>query len=93
MVMEYGMSDKLGMIKYGDAEETKHLGYAYGGGKDYSERTAEIIDREIKDLVDDAYSYAKKVLKDQSQYVEKLVTILLEKVVVGKEEFEGIFQE
>jgi cell division protease FtsH len=93
MVMEYGMSDKLGMIKYGDAEETKHLGYAYGGGKDYSERTAELIDREIKDLVDEAYTYAKKVLKDQSKYVEKLVAILLEKEVVGKEEFEGIFQE
>jgi cell division protease FtsH len=91
MVTQYGMSEKLGLIKYGDMEETQHLGYTYGGGKDYSERTAQLIDEEVKRLVDEAYSYAKKVLKERKEYVEKLVTMLLEKEVVTKEEFDGIF--
>ena len=91
MVMELGMSDKLGLIKYGDREETKNLGYSYGGGKDYSEKTAQIIDEEIKRLTDEAYTYAKKLLKDNKEYVEKLVAILLEKEVVTGEEFEALF--
>lgn len=91
MVTQYGMSEKLGLIKYGDMEETQHLGYTYGGGKDYSERTAQLIDEEVKRLVDEAYSYAKKVLKERKEYVEKLVAMLLEKEVVTKEEFDGIF--
>jgi cell division protease FtsH len=92
MVTQYGMSEKLGMIKYGDAEETKHLGYTYGGGKEYSEKYAEIIDAEIKKLVDDAYTDAKGVLKKNKAYVERLVAFLLEKEVITKDEFEAIFE-
>jgi cell division protease FtsH len=91
MVMELGMSEKLGLIKYGDREETKNLGYSYGGGKDYSEKTAQLIDEEIKRLTDEAYVYAKKLLKDKKEYVEKLVAVLLEKEVVTSEEFEALF--
>lgn len=92
MVMNYGMSKKLGMVKYGDLEETKHLGYSYGGGREYSEETARIIDLEVKDLIDDAYSYAKNLLKEKKDYVEKLVNLLLEKEVVTGEEFEALFK-
>ncbi len=91
MVMELGMSEKLGLIKYGDREETKNLGYSYGGGKDYSEKTAQIIDEEIKRLTDEAYEYAKKLLKEKRAYVEKLVAFLLEKEVITGEEFEALF--
>jgi len=91
MIMELGMSDKLGLIKYGDREETKNLGYSYGGGKDYSEKTAQIIDEEIKRLTDEAYEYAKKLLQDKKEYVEKLVAVLLEKEVVTGDEFEALF--
>lgn len=91
MVMELGMSEKLGLIKYGDREETKNLGYSYGGGKDYSEKTAQIIDEEIKRLTDEAYEYSKKLLKDKKEYVEKLVTFLIEKEVITGEEFEALF--
>jgi len=91
MVMELGMSEKLGLIKYGDREETKNLGYSYGGGKDYSEKTAQIIDEEIKRLTDEAYEYSKKLLKDKKEYVEKLVAFLIEKEVITGEEFEALF--
>ncbi len=92
MVMKYGMSEKLGMIKYGDLDETTHLGYAYGGGKDYSEQTAQVIDQEIKNLVDEAYKDAKNILIEKKEYVEKLVDMLIEKEVVGREEFDALFE-
>ncbi|HOF78897.1 MAG TPA: ATP-dependent zinc metalloprotease FtsH [Candidatus Dojkabacteria bacterium] len=91
MVMQYGMSEKLGMIKYGDMEETKHLGYTYGGGREYSEKTAELIDQEVKRFVDEAYEYSKKLLQEKKEYVEKLVNLLVEKEVVVREEFDALF--
>jgi cell division protease FtsH len=93
MVTQYGMSDKLGMVKYGDVEETKHLGYSYGGGKDFSEKYAELIDEEVKSLMENAMRDAKKVLNENKVYVEKLVELLLEKEVVIKEEFDSIFTQ
>lgn len=93
MVMKYGMSEKLGMVKYGDMDETSHLGYKYGGGRDFSEETAKTIDAEVKRLIDEAYVDAKKVLTEQKEYVEKLVDLLLEKEVVTREEFEELFIE
>jgi len=91
MVTQYGMSEKLGMVKYGNAEETKHLGYAYGGGRAYSEEYAKLIDDEVRKLIDDAYNDAKSILSDKKEYVEKLVKLLLEKEVLSSEEFEAIF--
>ncbi len=91
MIMDYGMSDKLGIVKYGDLEETKHLGYAYGGGREYSEETAKMIDMEVMRLVNEAYVDVKKLLEEKKEYVEKLVDLLLEKEVVTGEEFEEIF--
>ncbi len=92
MITQYGMSEKLGMVKYGDMEETKHLGYSYGGGRNFSEKYAEIIDNEVKNLMDESLKKAKKVLTENRQYVEKLVALLLEKEVVSKEEFDSIFK-
>lgn len=93
MVMDYGMSEKLGLVKYGDLEETKHLGYMYGGGREYSEDVAKLIDQEVRNLVDNAYTDAKKILNEKRNYVEKLVKKLLEQEVVSGEEFEEMFKE
>ncbi len=90
--MKYGMSDKLGMVKYGDLNETSHLGYAYGGGRDYSEDTAKVIDQEVKRLIDEGYEDAKKTLLAHKEDVEKLVKLLLEKEVVVREEFDALFE-
>jgi cell division protease FtsH len=91
MITQYGMSDKLGMVKYGDEEETRNLGYSYGGGRAYSEEYAKLIDDEVKDLVDQAYNDAKKILEEHKKEMEKLVALLLEKEVVSGEEFNKIF--
>ncbi|MBI2356708.1 ATP-dependent zinc metalloprotease FtsH [Candidatus Dojkabacteria bacterium] len=92
MVRQWGMSDKLGFVQYGDAEETTHLGYSYGGGRDYSEKTSELIDAEIKGIMENAMASARKILKDNKDKVEKLVTMLLAQEEVGKDEFNAIFE-
>ncbi|HVX92733.1 MAG TPA: ATP-dependent zinc metalloprotease FtsH [Candidatus Dojkabacteria bacterium] len=92
MVRVYGMSDKLGFVKYGDMEETSNLGYSYGGGRDYSDKTAELIDNEIKDIIDDAQAKARKILNANKKIVEELVELLLEKEEVTKDEFNKLFE-
>ena len=87
------MSEKLGLIKYGELEETKHLGYIYGGGREYSEEVAKLIDQEVKELVDNAYKDAKEILISKKKYVEKLVEKLLKQEVVSGQEFEEMFKE
>ncbi len=93
MVTQYGMSEKLGMVKYGDMEETKHLGYSYGGGRDFSEKYAEMIDSEVKILIDTAYTDAKRLLSEKKEYVDRLVKMLFENEVVSKDEFDAMFNE
>lgn len=87
------MSEKLGFVKYGNMEETTHLGYSYGGDRDYSDMTAQLIDEEIKRIIDDAQKSAKKILTDHRKDVEKLVSILLEKEEVNREEFNKVFEK
>lgn len=93
IIRRYGMSEKLGFVKYGNLEETKHLGYMYGGDRDYSDKTAEEIDKEIKRLIDEAQKNARKILTEHKKEVEKLVAMLLEKEEVTKEEYESVFEK
>jgi len=92
MVTQYGMSEKLGFVQYGDMEEAHAIGYSYGGGRDFSEDTARLIDQEIKRFTDEAQEDVKKILEEHKDLVEKLVEMLLEKEVVEKEEFERLFE-
>ncbi|GAB4160837.1 MAG: ATP-dependent zinc metalloprotease FtsH [Candidatus Dojkabacteria bacterium] len=93
MVQRYGMSEKLGFVKYGDMEEVTYLGNQYGGQRDFSEKTAQLIDEEIKRLIDEAQANARKLLKDNEAVVKKLVALLLEKEQVDREEFDALFEK
>ena len=62
MVCEWGMSEKMGMVEYGEHEEHVFLGRDMGRARGYSEATAEEIDREVRKLIDDAYESAKRTL-------------------------------
>lgn len=90
MVTQYGMSEKLGFVQYGDMEEASAIGYSYGGGRDFSEETAKLIDQEIKRFTDEAQKEVKEILEKHKDLVEKLVKMLLEKEVVEKTDFEKL---
>ena len=67
MVMQWGMSDKLGMVQYGDNDEYVFLGREMARAKDYSENTAQEIDAEVKRIIDEAYKVANDMIVDESR--------------------------
>jgi cell division protease FtsH len=78
MVCEWGMSDKLGMVEYGAHEEHVFLGRDIGKGRDYSEATAQEIDKEVHLLCDRAYGRAKQLLSENRSSLEAIAKALLE---------------
>jgi cell division protease FtsH len=78
MVCEWGMSDKMGMVEYGEHEDYVFLGRDISRARDYSEATAEEIDREVKRLLDDAYQAAKNIILSHRDKLEVIAKSLLE---------------
>jgi cell division protease FtsH len=78
MVCEWGMSEKMGMVEYGDHEDYVFLGRDISRARDYSEATAEQIDQEVRKLLDDAYQLAKTTLTANRDKLEVIAKALLE---------------
>src|SRR6478672_3035694 len=78
MVCEWGMSEKMGMVEYGEHEDYVFLGRDISRARDYSEATAEQIDGEVRKLIDDAYKTATKVLTQHREHLEAIAKALLE---------------
>ncbi|HOV88830.1 MAG TPA: ATP-dependent zinc metalloprotease FtsH [Candidatus Paceibacterota bacterium] len=93
LVTQFGMSDKLGPITFGKTEEMIFLGREISTEKNYSEETAEKIDKEVTRLIKDAQKRAEKLLKEHKNQMDVLVKTLLEKEVLEKEEFEKLMKE
>ena len=92
MVTKYGMSDIVGTINYGSNDEEVFLGRDISTHKALSEHTASVIDKEVKDIIDEAYKLAYKILFENKSKLEKTAGILLEKEKVESEEFEEIMK-
>jgi len=90
MVCEWGMSDKLGPLTFGKREEQIFLGKEFTRHKDYSEKTAEEIDEEIKSIVADRYEYAKNLLLDNKQILSNVAAALLEKETLNAADIDAI---
>lgn len=93
MVTEWGMSDKLGPLTFGKKDEQIFLGREIARHKDYSDKTSEAIDDEIKRLVMEAYENAKKLLIDNYELLEKLANKLLEKETIEGSEIDDLLAE
>jgi len=78
MVMHYGMSDKLGMVLYGESQEYVFLGRDMMRSKDYSEQTAQAIDNEVKRIIDEAYKTANEIIETHRDKLELIARALLE---------------
>ena len=89
MVTRFGMS-KLGPRTFGKKEELIFLGKEISEEKDYSEKTAEEIDREVSGFINEARAAAEKIIKEKKDILEKIVATLMEKETIEKEEFERI---
>ena len=87
MVTYFGMSEKVGNLSYYDSTGSRDMAFS----KPYSEKTAELIDDEVKRLIDEAHATALKVLTENREGFEKLAQLLLEREVVFSEDLEAIF--
>ncbi|EFV13289.1 ATP-dependent zinc metalloprotease FtsH [Segniliparus rugosus] len=90
MVMEYGMSSKLGAVRYGEEQEDPFLGRAMGQRSDYSHEVAKEIDAEVRDLIEAAHTEAWAVLGEYRDELDALAAQLLEKETLHRKDLEGI---
>jgi len=87
MVTIYGLNDKIGNVSFYDSSGQQE----YTFGKPYSEKTAELIDNEVKKLIEGAYERTKALLTENKEKLHQLAGHLLEKEVLFKEDLEAIF--
>jgi cell division protease FtsH len=92
MVTEWGMSDRLGMIAYGDNSQEVFLGHSVTQAKNVSEATAREIDAEIKTIIDKAYNEARTILTDNIEELHRLARGLLEYETLSGEEIRTVLR-
>ncbi len=92
MVCEWGMSEKLGPLSYGAKEEEIFLGREITKHKDYSDQTAQLIDDEIKLIINTCMLRADKILADNIEVLHKLSLELLEREILDSEEIDKIIR-
>jgi cell division protease FtsH len=90
IVTQYGMDAKLGPRTFGEKEEMIFLGKEIHERRDYSEKTAEVIDEEISNYIKNALKTAEKTIHDNKAKMEKIVATLMEKETIEKEEFANL---
>ena len=90
MVTEYGMSSKLGAVKYGTSDSEPFLGRDYGHTRDYSEDIAADIDTEVRDLIEAAHDEAWEILVQYRDALDEMVLELVEKETLSKDDLERI---
>ena len=86
MVSIYGMSDKVGMLSYYDSTGQSDFSFT----KPYSEKTAELIDAEVKDMISAAYERAKQLLSDHREQHRQVAELLIEREVIFSDDLENI---
>jgi cell division protease FtsH len=77
-VMQYGMSDKLGFLTYGDNEEEVFLGRSVARTQSMSEETQKLVDSEVKVIVDKSYKNAEKIIQDKRKDLDIIANGLLD---------------
>ena len=92
MVTQYGMTERLGAIRYGKENGEVFLGRDMGHMRDYSEEIAAAIDEEVRTLIDQAHNEAFEILVDNREVLDALVVALLEKETLNKDQVAEIFE-
>ena len=93
MVMQWGMSEKMGNMTYGEPHEHVFMGRDFGQTKDYSDQIAYELDLEVKRIIDEKYMLAKKILTENRDILNELAMSLLEHETINAEEFDAIIEK
>ncbi len=92
MVTKYGFSEKLGMINYDTSDDEVFIGRDIAHTKNFSESTSQVIDQEVKSIIDKCHERATSILKENRQILDRLAELLIEKERITREEFEKLFE-
>ena len=92
MVMQYGMSEKVGAVRLGQGEGEVFLGRDMGHQRDYSEQMAEVIDAEVRSMIETAHQEAYEILRENRDVLDTLVVELLDRETLDKSEVAEIFE-
>jgi cell division protease FtsH len=93
MVTQFGMTERLGAIRYGQEQGEVFLGRDMGHARDYSEEVAGAIDEEVRSLIETAHQEAYEILVNNRDILDRLVLELLEKETLDKGEVEAVFAD
>ena len=91
MVTQYGMSERVGLIDYGNDEGEVFIGRDLAHSRGFSESMAAVIDEEVKRLIDEAHTKATAIIKEHMDVLHRCAALLIEKEKIGQEEFEALF--
>lgn len=92
MITRYGFSDEIGMVNYEQDEDEVFIGRDWGHIRNYSDNVANKIDEEVRNIINDCYENAKKILTENRDKLDACVDLLLEKERITREEFEALFE-
>ena len=92
MVTKYGFSSKLGLINYDNDNDEVFIGRDLAHTRPYGENIAGQIDAEVKNIIDECYSKAKKIISENMGVLERCAQLLLEKEKITRQEFEALFE-
>ena len=93
MVTQWGMSEKMGSMTYGEQQEHVFMGRDFGHTKDYSEQVAYELDVEIKKIIDEKYQLAKTILNENRDILDELANALLDHETVDAAEFDELIEK
>ncbi len=91
MITKYGFSSSVGMVNYDNDDDEVFIGRDLAHTRSYSENVARIIDDEVKGMIDNCYSEAKKLLTEYMDVLHNCAKLLIEKERINREEFEALF--
>lgn len=91
MVTRYGFTSSIGMVNYDNDDDEVFIGRDLAHTRSYSENVANKIDEEVKAIIDDCYSEAKRILTENKHILEACAKLLIEKERINREEFEALF--
>jgi len=92
MVTQFGMSERIGPLAVGDKEQEIFLGREFAQRREISERTAEMVDDEVKRLVDEAYARATEIINENRELLDRIAVALLERETIDREDLDRLMK-
>ena len=93
MVTQFGMSERIGPLAVGDKEQEIFLGREFAQRREISERTAQMVDDEVKRLIDEAYARATEILNGNRELLDRIATALLERETIDREDLDRLVKD